>query len=358
MQTVSRAILAICVCALAGCAISGPAAIRNGRQLYNDALVATNNQQVLAMILRMRYQEPAALLAVSSVTANIRFQANTSAQFGIGPDSSFEGNLVPLTGGIVYEENPIISYTPVQGPEYLRQLMSPIPLDITALLFGATRHSPQVTSLLIKRINGIQNPDFVSDPAEDAGERFARVAELLAALDRRGAITWAQDGGGTSKLALLVHRHGPASQDANELASLVGITPPPDTAEFMTIPMTLGVGVRHPGSIDLTTASVFDLFELAAASVDVPNEHVESGLARPSPPTRQGPRSIHIRCSSARPSTAMVAVKYHGWWYAIDSADGPSKDTFRLLETLLTARIAETIRARDSTPVLTVPVSR
>jgi hypothetical protein len=50
----------------AGCALVGPASIRGGRAAYNDAIVATHNQQVLAMIVRMRYGETSGLLAVSS----------------------------------------------------------------------------------------------------------------------------------------------------------------------------------------------------------------------------------------------------------------------------------------------------
>jgi hypothetical protein len=99
-------------------------------------------QQVVEMMVRMRYGEPTDLLAVSSVTANLHVQANGVAQFGIGPESNFEGNLVPLGAGITYEENPTISYAPVQGEKYLRELLSPMPIDLTVLLLGSLGNSP------------------------------------------------------------------------------------------------------------------------------------------------------------------------------------------------------------------------
>jgi hypothetical protein len=34
---------------------------------------------------------------------------------------------------VAYEENPTISYAPVQGEKYLRQIMSPVSLDILIL---------------------------------------------------------------------------------------------------------------------------------------------------------------------------------------------------------------------------------
>jgi hypothetical protein len=116
--------LAISSIAATGCAILGPASVKGSRSSYNDAIVTTNNQQVLAMIVRMRYGEPTGLLAVSSVTANLNLKANIGSEFGVGPDSNFEGNLTPLSAGFSFEENPTISYVPVQGEKYLRQLLS------------------------------------------------------------------------------------------------------------------------------------------------------------------------------------------------------------------------------------------
>ncbi len=67
-----KAVLQIGILAVGGCNVIGPTAIRNGRLAYNDAIIATNSQQVLATIVRMRYGEPTGLLTVSSVTANMR----------------------------------------------------------------------------------------------------------------------------------------------------------------------------------------------------------------------------------------------------------------------------------------------
>jgi hypothetical protein len=53
----------------------------------------------------------------------------------------------------------------------------------------------------------------------------------------------------------------------------------------------------------------------------------------------------------------VVADEHHGWWYSIGGTDARSKLMFRLVEVLLSARIAEAT-GREATPVLTVPVSR
>ncbi len=92
--------------------------------------------------------------------------------------------------------------------------------------------------------------------------------------------------------------------------------------------------------------------------MDVPADHLESGMAPPLPPRGPAAAQIHIRRSAGRPGNAMVAVEHHGWWYSIDATDGQSKETFRIVEAITTARITDTVERRSAMPVLTVPVSR
>ena len=106
------------------------------------------------------------------------------------------------------------------------------------------------------------------------------------------------------------------------------------------------------------TRSLYDLLNIAAASVDVPPEHVLSGIAQPLPPAGPVGEAVRIGRSKRRPDEAVVAVRHHGWWYAIDGRDAPSKLTFRILEALLSVRVADAADHQKATPVLTVPVSR
>ena len=353
------ALVSIILLVLPGCNVVGTSTLRHGRAAYNDAMVATNNEQLLAMIVRMRYQEPSSLLAVASITANVRIQANVGAQFGVGPDSNFSGNLVPLSAGALYEENPTISYTPVEGQQYLRQMLSPLPLDFAVLLLSALGDSPKTMTLLIKEINGIRNPEFLTEPSAAADDRFAQAAELLASLHRRGLVIWTQEPGDTPSFALLLRGEGADyAREVARLHELLGLERPRRPEEIITLRVLLGVGTHEADVIELRTRSVYDLFRILAAAVDVPAEHLESGMAPPLPPRGPAAAQIHIRRSARRPSNAMVAVEHHGWWYSIDATDGQSKETFRIVEAIATARIADTVERRSAMPVLTVPVSR
>ena len=67
---------------LVGCTTLGPQYIATGRAAYNKVINYTDDQQMLEAIVRTRYGETVSMLAVTNVTANIRFTAAAEAQFG------------------------------------------------------------------------------------------------------------------------------------------------------------------------------------------------------------------------------------------------------------------------------------
>jgi hypothetical protein len=127
----------------------GPGAIVRGRGLYNDVITETNNAQILEAIVRARYGEPVAMLSVASVTASLRASANGEAQLGFGPRSNYDGNLVPLSIGVAYEDNPTISYVPVQGERYAKSLLTPVELEVLVLLLGIERAPAELVAILV-----------------------------------------------------------------------------------------------------------------------------------------------------------------------------------------------------------------
>src|SRR5690242_4335872 len=100
---------------LAGCQTLGPVALGVGRSAYNDVIARSGSEQTLGLIVRLRYSDPIGLLAVASVTAGLKFTAESKIEAGFGPRSNYAGNLVPFSGGIGYEDSPTISYTPVDA---------------------------------------------------------------------------------------------------------------------------------------------------------------------------------------------------------------------------------------------------
>ena len=178
---------------LCGCAMVGPTSISLGRADYNEAINKTDDAQMLMSIVRGRYGETFSLLAVTGVAANVRFGTNAGINVGFGPDENYAGNLVPFSGGFAYEENPTITYAPVQGEQYVRQLLSSIPLDILLLILRSVPEPGHILTLLVNKINDLQNPNFLPTPSAEPDPRFMRHVELVTELRKAGVAAWVLD---------------------------------------------------------------------------------------------------------------------------------------------------------------------
>lgn len=350
--------------AFAGCgqvfgpkATLGPGAIVRGRGLYNHVITDTNNEQTLELIVRARYGEPSGLVAVASVTANLRTAATTETQFGIGASSNYAGNLVPLSIGATYEENPTISYVPIQGERFAKSVLSPVGLDMLVLLLGIEHAPGRLISILVKQVNGVQNP-MDGPPASRAA--FEESTGLLARLQDAGQATWTSGSIPGEAAALVIHDYAPDGRETvRDLLRRWSL--PASLAERdgdIVLPVRLGVGKVTAPALNVQTRSVYDVIEIAATAVEVPPEHAALGLPDPELDNRSPLRGLlTIRTAPRRPAAnVLVAAHHRGYWFYIAADDAPSKLAFRFLQTLIGMRLIEA--APQTLPTLTIPVGR
>lgn len=343
---------------LAGCAAVGPAAVRSGRLDYNEAISDTNDRQLLLAVIKNRYQESVNLLAVASVTANIRVTASTSIQAGFGAERNYDGNLVPLTLGAVYEENPTISYVPAAGAKYASRFSSPVPVAAIGELAGSRAESGFIIRALIGSVNGIRNPSFRWDGTGPDPE-FGRFSDLLVQLTQRQCLHWTADPRHPDGLAWTLDVAEPVCAGPTvEFMGLLGLEVPVDAGKQVVLPVFLGLDGRASGGVGIVTRSVGDLAEILSGVTEVPEEDSLGGVAQSYPPAGLVGEGLRISYASAEPTRASVSVRYRGGWFYIDEADLATKRYFRLMSALWSQAIAESAMQGRSGPVLTVPVSR
>jgi len=338
---------------LAGCAQIGSQVIRSGRPAYNDAILATNDQQLLQNIVRMRFGDGLGFLTVSSVTANVRVGASGTVNAGVGSESAYLGNLVPIAGAVSTEVNPTISYLPVSGDRVLRQLAGETPLDL-AILSILSAHAPSDAWVwLVRRVNDIRSPDFGELSAPPVDPRFEEIARLLETLHRRGSLYWARLPDASSGVGFVLHGYAPqGTLEAERLLDLLGIPRPVVEGGDVIVPMVLAAGAPGAGTVAIETRSLNAMMRLAAAGVEVSGE--SRGALR-FPPRGPGGEGVRIRSSAERPDGARVAIEYRGRWYYIDDADEASKRWFAMVALLFSAQVPET--GVSVAPMLTIPVS-
>jgi hypothetical protein len=351
-------LLAGMVCVLlAGCTVAGPSAVRNGRLAYNRAITETNNQQILMAIVQSRYDEAASMLAVASVTANVTVTASTAIELGFGDSDNYRGGLVPFRAGAIYEENPTISYVPVAGAAYARQVFSPVPVSVLAELTGTMADPTYVFTALIDRANGVRNPDFLYASA-GPDPRFERFVALMTTLIQVHRLHWIGDKQRQDAFAIMIDEYVPEfAAEARELLELLELPAPPADGGQVVVTVFLALDGHEAGGIGLATRSVGDLLEILAAAIEVPEEDLSRGIAATFPPAGPAGSKLRVRYSEDEPSGAAVAVPYRDGWFFIDETDRETKRFFRLVSALWSVIMAEGA-THAATPVLTVPVSR
>ena len=82
--TTATMLVLISALGFCGCAVVGPQSIAAGRGVYAEVINRTEDEQILNVIVRQRYDETFGMMSVASVTANLRFSAQAGTNIGIG----------------------------------------------------------------------------------------------------------------------------------------------------------------------------------------------------------------------------------------------------------------------------------
>jgi len=350
-----------------GCTSFGSWILSEERGNYNAALQITNDEQLLLNLIRLRYLDSTAFVDVSSITAQSSFQSGIQGgreAASLGNAASFFG----VMGSLNYSTQPTMVYTPLQGEDFIRRLMSPLTLERLVLLYHSGWGIKRLFSLCVQEINEIENAARSPHPRPERVaeiQKFARVVELLGDLDARDGVDLLaepQPEGTAPQYVLHIVSDALASPEAQELAKLLGFQPGQSYYRLAYPFAELG---KSPSldTLYLAPRSVLGIMHFLSQHVDVPEQNRESGRVKggvdqiaesQGDDKPSGPR-FAIKSQSERPDQAAVAVRYRDNWFYIDDLDLKTKETFSLL-TQLFALQASAISVAP--PVLTLPVGR
>jgi len=350
------AFIVLSLLALCGCVTVGPNSVLAGRGAYSEVINKTEDEQLLNAIVRTRYDETFGMIQVAAITANLRFRAGAGTEIGIGDSENYAGNLVPLSAGVGYEENPTISYVPLSGEDYMRRVMTAVSLEEWHLLSGAGWDKRAVFEVTIFRINGLYNPLLSNNERSPEFERLIDIYDLLSrrdVLDIEKAVIGDDD---DPAYVLAFHDYDPAYRDSvEELFELLGIKVKVDGSPIL-LPVRQGYG-SPDDAIHLQTRSAQNVLHLLGFGIDVPQEHFEAGIVEPiSSNSRDMRKYLTVRSTEKRPENATILIRYRDRWFYIDATDTRSKRTFRFLRTFLGMRLAD-VSTSQRAPIITVPVN-
>lgn len=356
-RSVSVCFSAVLIVITAACNTAGPRGLKSSAVAYNHAVAQTNGEQLLLNLVRLRYRDVPVFLEISSISSQYQFSTSAGLAFGLGRpsgDKSYGGS-----AGFGFSEKPTISFNPLRGEAFVKQMMSPIPPETVTLLFHSGWNFDRVARVVVQRINGVDNAPSASSPTPSLAPEykdFKRGAQLLKTLQKRNELELGVSTDDDGKFYLRVTEEGRQSAELAEAASIFDF--PPGMAQYEVIPSVLKA---PPGKIGINMRSLSGVLYFLSQGVEAPAEHEEAGLVTV---TRlaSGERFdwaevcgdlLRIQSSASQPDNAAIRVKYRGHWFFIADNDLNSKSTFSLLSQI-TALQAGGVPSAG--PVMTLPL--
>ncbi len=343
---------------LTACGLRSGPALRQSSLGFNRALQHALSEQMILNLVRLRYGEPPVFLEVTSISTQYGFSGDLAGGVKINevyPDS------YSLNLGFSYAVKPTFTFVPLQGEEFAKRLLSPIPIEHLILLLNSGWRADRVLRLCVQALNGLNNAPTASGPTPSEApefQEFLRISRTLEKLRRKGYLRFMflEEGG----RALPVMKISPEAR------------PLPETREVLKglglvwAPYYRLLGPEAEGGGDLIrveTRSLIGVLFYLSQGVEVPEEDLESGRVTA---TRLPDGSLfsweellgdlfRIRTASDWPSGAVLAVRYRGRWFYIPDTDRDTKATFILLQQLFAL---EASKGKVLSPLLTLPVGQ
>lgn len=340
-----------------GCSGLGPSTLKGNRFNYNTTIQRSNDQQLLLNLVRLKYRDTPYFLEVNSVAAQFKFRASA------GADATLQNGIKGLFGlaaGASVEENPTVSYAPLQGEQFIQRFLSHIPLQNIFLLIRSGWSFERILRVCLERMGDLKNAPTASGPTPEIAPvyaDFAEAAALIRKLQLHDAYTLSlRRTGETPELVFQFEKKLKRLPELKKLNSLLGLPP-----NNLRIVLTGRPSADKKRRVRVETRSLLGMMYYLSHATQTPAEDRDSGKVTL---TRDASGKLfnwadvtgdilRIRSQFHRPVEAAIAVNYRGKWFYIDDSDLPSKSTFSLLMQIFSLQSGD---ARDRGPLLTLPL--
>ncbi len=345
---------------LSGCASIGPGTLARDRFDYISAISDSWKSQMLLNLVKLRYGDAPVFLDVASVIS----------QYGIEGSLGFSGSwaqnaqapwpysaLYNLLGSGRYVERPTITYSPLSGEKFARNLMTPIPPAAILNLLQGGYPVDLVFRLCVHSINGVHTRFGSGARARQADPEFYQLMEKMRYIQQSGdlGLRVRKTGDQTATVIVFSKKPNPEIEAARaEVRKLLGLDPKAE--EFSVVYGSVAANDRE---IAILTRSMLEILLDLSSYIEVPAASATEQRTHPTAPPeivngKPVAPLIRILSSSQSPGDAFAAVPYGQEWYWIDDKDFASKRIFSFIMFLFT--LTETEGGRQNAPLITIPV--
>ena len=340
-----------------GCFNLGPVSIKSERSKYNLSIQKTNDEQLLLNLVRLKYRDTPFFLEVGNVAS--QFRLKNKASFTAQLESIVE-DIFNLGASTSYEESPTISYTPLQGDKFVKNILSTLPLKTITLLFHSGWSIERVFRVCFQLLGELENAPGASGPTPKIAPKykeFQEAVKYLQELDDRDALRINyQESNGQPQMVLQISNDAKTSKSALAFARTINAAP--DQQIYVLNHFPTPEQVDH---LRIIPRSLLGIMFYLSQSIEIPKKDVLKGKVTLTKNIKGEDfdwfevtgELLTIRSSSEEPSNAIVRIFYRGTWFYIDDSDMDSKSTFSLLTQIYSLQ-SGTIKSTE--PILTIGV--
>ena len=352
-------ILGAFLVSVAGCAKLGPATIKSQRVDYNLAVQKTNDEQLLLNLARLKYRDTPFFMEVSSVAS--QFILSTTGNASATLQEGVKG-LFGLGGSVGMTERPTVTYSPLQGNQFIQRVLTPLPLETITLLYNSGWSIERIFRLCFQRMNTLKNAPGASGPTPKKApnvKEFINVTKYFRELESLDVLNLTyKEENKIPKIIVNIFDEGLKLDTTQIITKALNLKP-----RLNNYVITLSPKQNEPNEIRVVTRSLLGILFYLSQAVEVPEEDTREGKV-----TRTFKTSgeifdwkevtgelLRIRSDSSRPDNATLMVFYRGTWFYIDDSDLKSKSTFALLSQIFSLQAK---KIKGKIPVLTLPVGQ
>ncbi len=338
---------------LPACSPIGPNTVARDRFEYTDAISESWKKQMLLNIVKIRYADAPVFLEVSSVISQyaleIELQASASWNAFLPTDSQMVG------GRSRYTDRPTITYTPLTGEKFTREILTPIPPTAILTLIQGGWPIDRVLEICVKSINRIDNRAGSPAFLREADPKFYRLISELRVIQQQGGVgVRLEKKEGEVKSVLFFEPAGDdqVKQRLVRLKELLNLSP--DTHEYKLV---YGRMPQSRSELAIQSRSLMEIILELSTYIDVPQKDLDEGRILPTLPlsveeSAGQPPLIRIHSSKKQPSDAYLSVRYRDHWFYIDDRNPRSKGM--LMFVMILFSFAET-GGPSAAPIVTIP---
>jgi hypothetical protein len=340
-----------------GCLNFGPISLKSERSKYNMAIQKTNDEQLLLNLVRLKYRDTPFFLEVGNVASQFRMKNKASISAKL---ESMVKDIFNLGASTSYEESPTVSYTPLQGDKFVKNILSTLPLKTITLLIHSGWSIERVFRVCFQLLGHLENAPGASGPTPKLAPEykdFLRTVKYLQELDNQDALRVNyQEFNGQPQMVLQILNEAKTSKPALEFANSLSASPSKN--QYILTHYPTPDQVKY---LRIVPRSLLGMLFYLSQSIDIPKRDLLKGKVTLTKTSKGDDFDwfevtgdlLTIRSSEEKPLRATVRVFYRDTWFYIDDSDLNSKSTFSLLMQIYSLQSGA---IKSTEPILTIGV--